>query len=190
MLLVPLQVLAIEDENDREFMEQLYLSMYSLMLRTAIRVLGQREDAEDTVHNTCISLCSKIHLLRGMSCNKLQSYVVISVRNSAVNLIRKRTRQPELLLGEMDYLDNLLSDQEKVEDDAFAFVNQDNLANAILQLPSKERSLIERKYILQHSDQQIAEDFDVKPASIRVMLYRARHVLLEKLEGLDSEEKN
>lgn len=78
MIIMPLSILAIEDDSDRAFMEQLYLDHHAAMKRTARRILHHPEDAEDFVQSVCIALCKKVSLLREMECNSLRSSKIFS----------------------------------------------------------------------------------------------------------------
>ena len=188
MIYLPLSILAIEDENDKLFMEHLYIDFHSAMHRVALGVLHHHQDTEDVVSSTCINLCKKVPLLRGMDCNTLRAYILISVRNTAFNLVRERGKKPELLWGESEYLDSLLSSQNQPEDDLFASVDQSKLTEAMMLLPPRERNLIESKYILLHSDQEIAKELNIKPASVRVMLMRTRQRLKDLIGDMNHEE--
>ncbi|NLG58001.1 MAG: hypothetical protein GX540_06285 [Clostridiales bacterium] len=78
----PIILLTIEDERQRSFMEQLYLTHRSSMYRTAIEILRHPQDAEDVIQTVFLSLCEKIPRLMQMSCHTLRSYIVISTRNA------------------------------------------------------------------------------------------------------------
>lgn len=168
-------------------MEQLYLTHQSSMYRTAMGILHHPQDAEDTVQTACIALCGKISLLMDMDCCTLRSYVVISVRNTAINLIRSRERKPELLWGEEEYLDSLLPEQQDQDDRLLSIANQDALNQAVLRLPQRERSLLEMKYVLDRTDSEIAGGLGIKPDSVRTLLTRARRKLAELLKENDVE---
>ena len=189
MIIIPLSILTTEDDGDRAFMEKLYHDHQAAMRRAARRVLNHPEDEEDVVQDTCVALCKKISLLKTMERNILRSYVVISVRNNAINLMRSRSNKPELLWGETEYLDSVLYSQQKLEDDLFAHIEQGTLTEAIMRLPLRERDLLERKYILQDSDQKIAHAFGIKPASIRVLLMRTRQKLSNLIKEIENEER-
>lgn len=84
-------LLALADRpDDADFLEEIYHSHYRLLYGQALRVLRHREDAEDVVQAAMLKLTKKIHILRGLECNKLASYLVITVRNTAINLYHKR----------------------------------------------------------------------------------------------------
>ena len=52
--------------------------------------------------------------------------------------------------------------------------NSQELFKAIAQLPEQKRDLIYMKYVLDMSIEEIAQQFGVKPASVRVYLHRIR----------------
>lgn len=188
MIIMPLSILAIEDDGDRAFMEQLYRDYHAAMKRAARKILHHPEDAEDVVQSVCIALCKKVSLLREMECNSLRSYIVISIRNTAINLIRSRDRRPELLWGESDYLDSLLNPQDQPEGNEFFNLEQIAMNQAVSQLPLRERNLLDMKYVLQYTDEEIAAAFGIKPVSVRVMLMRTRQKLRELLEETPDED--
>ena len=50
----------------------------------------------------------------------------------------------------------------------------EHLQGAILGLPERYRLILEGKYILEMNDDEIAEQFSIKPTSVREYLTRAR----------------
>ena len=55
------------------------------------------------------------------------------------------------------------------------------LAAALSAVSEKDRFLLEGKYILGLSDQELAKELQVKPSSIRMLLTRARKNIKEQL---------
>jgi RNA polymerase sigma-70 factor (ECF subfamily) len=181
---------ALDDTSERSFIEQLYNTHYRAMYRTALGILRHPEDAEDVVQSTCLALCKKTSLLAGMDCNALHSYVVISIRNTAINLMRSRDRRAELLWGEEDYLDSLVKPCETWEDDLFVSADEGVLTQAIMRMPLRERHLIEMKYILNEKTQEIAKELGIKPDSVRVLLMRTRRRLHDLMEEIAHEKED
>lgn len=181
----PLFFADIPDERQRAFMERVYLDHRSLMYAVAFQVLLNAADAEDAVQTAFAALCKKISLLQGMDCCTLRSYVVISVRNAAINVLRARGRRAELLFGDEDYADSLFGGD--ADDAVLAFIRQDSLAAAVRQLPERDRALMEMKYILGLSDAEIARRFGIKKDSVRSLLTRFRKRLYNLLKEGESD---
>jgi RNA polymerase sigma-70 factor (ECF subfamily) len=178
----PAFILTIEDDDQRSFMEQLYLDHRSSMYHTAIGVLRNPADAEDAVQTVFLTLCEKVPQLMEMSCYVLRSYIVISTRNAAIDVIRKRKRKPELLWGEEDYLDSLLDGQSEEESALLSIIEQEALNKAMMRLTLRDRSMLEMKYILMKSDNEIGAAFGVKTNSVRPLLARIKNRLQKILK--------
>lgn len=54
MILIPAVILAIESEDDRTFMSEVYLKHHRLMLKTARSIAGT--DTEDVLSDSCVAL--------------------------------------------------------------------------------------------------------------------------------------
>lgn len=183
--MIPLLLADIPSEKERAFMEKVYLDHRTLMYAVAFKVLLNPADAEDAVQTAFFSLCKKISLLQGMDCCTLRSYVVITVRNAAINLWRARKRRAEVLFGDEGFADTLPGGGE--DDAAFALIRQESLEAAVRKLPEKDRALMEMKYILGLSDEQIARRFGIKKDSVRALLARFRKRLYELLKEEESD---
>ncbi len=181
----PLFFAAIPDEKQRTFMERVYLDCRTLMYARAFQVLRHPADAEDAVQTAFLALCKKIPLLQGMDCCTLRSYVVISVRNAAINMLRARKRRPEVLWGDEAFADSLLGGD--ADDAALAFIRQDSLAAAVRKLPEKDRALMEMKYLMGLTDEEIARRLGVQQNSVRSLLTRFRKRLYSLLKEGESD---
>lgn len=179
--------LLIEDEAQRSFMEQLYLDCKSAMYHTAYRVTGQHEDAEDIINDALLKLMNKIPLLMTLERLVLRSYVVISTRRAAIDLLRKRGRRSELLFGDEDFMDTMASFDPDPDEGLLREADEALLSAGLKRLPQRQRDLLNMKYILNMGDREIAGTFGVQPGSVPSMLSRARRALKEMMKELDHE---
>ena len=184
MLFFPPAIAALRMTTS-SFMEHLYFTHREAMYRAAHGVLHHPEDTEDVVNSALLKLQEKVALLRDMDCCALRAYSVITVRNIAVSL-RKRNRRPELLFGDEDYLDTLHADEIAADEQMLADARADVLRCAMEHLPLRQRDLLEAKYMLGHSDAQIAQALGVQPSSVRALLTRARRSLRDIVEEIDT----
>lgn len=83
---------AIEDPDDREFMTQFYLEYERLMYATARKNLSDPESIKDIVQESVLKLIPNISFLRQQENCIKASYVVSTVRNTAINHLRKQGR--------------------------------------------------------------------------------------------------
>ena len=177
MKLIPLVLLLIESEDDRRFLENVYLQYHRLMYVQALQILKQSQAAEDAVSDSLLALTKKIPLLRSFDCNKLRSYIVITVRHTAVSRLN-RGKWEQLPgdgvleeLTDTDLPDGRLLEQAGIE----------GVKTAIRSLPPREKDLMLMKYFRDMTEQEIAEETGLKPVSVRVHLSRARKHLAQVL---------
>ncbi len=178
MALIPLVLLLIENEDDRAFMENVYLQYHRLMYAQALRILKQRQAAEDAVSDSLLKLMEKISLLRTFECNKLKSYVVITVRHTAISRLNRLRR--EQLPGDAALED--VAGTDRVDARLLEQAGIESIKDAIRALPPREKDLMLMKYFREMTEQEIADETGLKPVSVRVHLSRARKHLAQLLK--------
>ena len=110
--MLPMILAALENDEDRALMEELYLRHHRLMYAQALRVLNDSHAAEDAVSSALEALIRKISLLRDMDGNKRKAYIVITVRHAAIDIYRRHSRET---VTEDEFLEQIPSDS-RVED--------------------------------------------------------------------------
>ena len=183
MLMFPAAIMAIEDDDDRAFMERVYLEHRVLMYRVAYNVIRDHFSAEDIINSTCEKLCKKISLLRTLDSCKLQSYVVFTCRNTALNLLKSRNRQNARLFYDLDLVSETVAAEGDVADTILRKAEIEDLTDGLNQLSAKERDVLQMKYLLQKTDRDIAAVCGIKEGSVRSYLTLARRHLAEIMIG-------
>lgn len=168
--MLPLVLLTIENEEDRLFMKELYLTYHQLMYGMALRVTGNRDAAQDAVSESVLSLMKKTALLRTLECNKLRSYVVITVKHTAISLLKRSRREPPA--EDAAFLH--LTDGSRAEDRALACAGIEEIKQAVRRLPEREKDVLLMRYFREMTDEEIAREMNIRPVSVRVHLSRAR----------------
>ena len=112
----------------------------------------------------------------------LSGYLLITVRNAVYSLYRKKTR---IVNAEADACIELPTNMEIFPRTGYTY---QDLMEAIPKLGEKDQVLLQMKYFLhQKKDAEIAKQLDIKENSVRVMVRRARHRLVQALtEGVES----
>lgn len=181
--MIPLCILAIEDESDREFMTNLYIQYQGLMFSTIKKIVDDYWLEEDIVQIACEKLIDKIPLLKTLSCQHLIDYIIVTCRNTAYNELRYRKRHYTISFD--DYMVDIPSDNNRNAMDAQIILSDDfnKLSEIWPLLDDRTRYLLEARYILNLKTSQIAEDLQIQPESVRMALTRARktaYVLIQK----------
>lgn len=183
MMFFPFVFLFIENEDDRLFLEGLYMAHHGLMYAQALKITRNGQEAEDAVSEGMLALIKKIDLLRTLPCNKLRAYAVITVKHMALNRYKQKKR--ENVAGDIAVED--LAGQGSVDENLLSQAGIEQVKAAICALPEREKQIMLMKYFRELTDEEIAEEMGVKPVSVRVHLSRARKHLAQMLEGRGSD---
>lgn len=93
--MVPFCILAIENEDDREFMTRLYLDYSRLMQQQITKIVQDEWAAEDLMQTTLVKLIDKVQDLRTKDRNHLINYIISACKNQARNYMRDKNRHAE-----------------------------------------------------------------------------------------------
>lgn len=175
-------LLLLEDRpDDAEFLEEIYNTHYRLLYSQAFSVLRHSQDAEDVVQAAMLKLTQKINTLRKLERNNLASYLVITIRNTAINLYRQNrgraerqaALQPDIIpAGSITNPEVQALDRDAVE----------TVKAAIRQLHQRERDAMMLRYVHGLTDGQVAEALGIQAVSARALLSRGRKRLKDLLK--------
>ena len=93
--MIPFAILAIEDSDDRDFMEHLYTNYQRLMYSEIRKIISDHLATEDLLHSVIVKLIDKISLLRSLTKAKLINYIITTCRNTALNYLRDTKKSTE-----------------------------------------------------------------------------------------------
>lgn len=178
---------SIENENDRERLTEIYLKHQKLFTYKALQATHNAIDAEDLLQSAMLKVIKKIHVLQDLTDAQLVCYIVKAIQNCAIDESRKK----EVRARFEDYdLTGEWADEN--DDDILDRLDRENLSIrlglAFEDLSPKEKDIILYKYFFNYSDAKIADLLNIKTASVRMTLTRARRTLKNKLEKEDSHE--
>lgn len=179
----PIAILAIENDDDRAFMEKLYIEHRQLMYKKAYSMLCNQQDAEDVINTACVALINNLSRLRGFDSCTLRAYIVSTIRNTAVNCINKRNRISAHSVPDADAAFERVAPENQAPDSRIIQQAElEALKQALKTLPEKEMTLLQMKYVTEAPDEQIAKELGIKRASIRPYLTNARRHAREILK--------
>ena len=154
--MVPFCILAIENEDDREFMTRLYLDYSRLMQQQITKIVQDEWAAEDLMQTTLVKLIDKVQDLRTKDRNHLINYIISACKNQARNYMRDKNRHAEYSIDE--YLDtpNPHDGADEIEM-RLAYTDElEHLSKVWPKLDGRSRYLLESHYILEKSPYEIA----------------------------------
>lgn len=167
--MIPIIILAIEDDDDREFMMWLYTQYHALLYSEISRIVQNNWDTEDLLQTVLEKLIDKIPRLREMTPRGLVNYIITAAKHTALNFCRDQ--KPVLFLNEEQ---EVSSGEPTLEDDLIKKENLFCLSQVWDQLDPQTQYLLRAKYILNKSGKEIAQDLNMSPDSVRMAIVRAK----------------
>ena len=164
------------DENKNKF-TLLYEKYRKLMFYVANQILKDKYLSEDAVGQTFVKIIENIDNISDVDCHKTKSYIVIMVKNCAINLYRQRKSHPTVSLDE---------DIELADDRPFEIDEADALTRSIARLPIIYKNILTLKYVQEFPNKEIARLLGISEPTVRKRLERAK----EKVQQLLNEETN
>lgn len=173
--MLPIILLALESDDDRAFVTELYERHKSIMYKQALNILRSRDHVEDVVGDACLAIIDNILLIRTLDGYILRAYIVSIVRNTAINFIARRDRQRKraYLAGD-EHLSEVPSDEPDPLSELMWREQVERLMRAIDTLPEHEQGALRMKYLDDLGDVEIAAELGIKVNSVRPCLMRAR----------------
>lgn len=174
MLMTPFE---LSDENDRAFILDLYNSHYAFVRKTIFNITKENKDIEDLINDVFIKLIEKLPVLKMLNKYKTVTYVYYTAKSIAINhIIHRDIENKHLYYGlDKDLSECFISDECSLESKILNDSEFEALGRTILNLPQKQRDLLNYKYILELTDTEIGELIGIAANSVREYLTRARH---------------
>ncbi|MHB8065220.1 MAG: RNA polymerase sigma factor, partial [Ruminiclostridium sp.] len=160
-------------------MENLYERYSKDMFKVAFRILDDYQLAQDAVQSAFINIIDSIDKIDEVDCNRTRAFVVIIVRNISINLYRKRKKQKDLVLDDIEEI--LTNSKENIDESIINEETFNNIATAIKELHPTYADVISLKYFYDYSDKEIGKMLNISHGNVRIRLYRARQNLIKLL---------
>ena len=174
--MITLIISAIEDDYEREFITNIYNVYYDYMRKKAYSFVRNNEEAEELVHDAFVNLIENVKVVMTVDKQKLPSYIITTIRNVCINRWKANKKLHEAVFS-MDDADlaNWLKDNAALPEDLYIKNEELFLMHkALSRLPERDQRLLEAKYTLNLSDEDIGKQFDIAKQNVRVYIMRAR----------------
>ena len=189
---VPFAILAIEDDDDRQFMTEFYLKYRRLMYSEATKILLGQCDAEDVVQASLLKLIERTSRLRAMEERQRVNYMITTVKHTAISALRelRRGKVTSIEDEDWDWISGLqLHSGAAMEEIVFRKENVGQLKAVWDMLDKRSQYLLQARYFLELSQEEIAAELHIQPDSVRMLMSRARkkvrELLSEKYDMVD-----
>lgn len=155
--MLPLFIMAIENDTDRQFVAGLYQRHRDFLLRCAQKILNDPDRAEEALHEAMLRVIRSLERVRQIPAEELLPYLVTIVQTASIDLYRKTNRERQAAQG-----------REQAE----------LLRECLKTLPQREIDLLNYAYTLELSTKEITRLTGLAPGNVRQILTRARRKVL------------
>lgn len=172
-------LMMIESPEDRDKFIEIYNLYEKKMYAVAYKILNNREDAEDIVHDTFQALIENLDKIIEIECHKTWNFIVTIIKNKSFNLYHKKKKSSASAMEDYNMLPQLFSKtlENAIEEQEL----QQVIVKAILTLPDNYRNVLYLHYYNELSFEEIAEVLEMSNSNVRQIAVRARKRLEEVL---------
>lgn len=168
-------------ETQQELFDRLMQPLVPALFKTAYRLTGHRDDAEDLVHDVLTKLFPQTDKLQHVL--DLKPWLLRALHNRFIDIVRANKRSPETVSEDQGF-----SKAASVSSQPDANLANDNLADALRRaldtLVPELRSLVVLHLMEGHQLVDLTEVFDVPLGTLKSRLHTAR-TRLKKMLSLD-----
>lgn len=159
--------------EDKSFFQRFYEEYKGFLFYIAKQYTASQNECEDLVQDTLLRLLSNLEKLKSLDRNKTAKYIALTVKSAFLDREKQRRGSLEITLE-----DSLL---EALQERECPILNRDADSHLRMELAELKQSLsardwlvLEGKYILGYTQEELADLIGVTPDSIRMILCRAR----------------
>lgn len=179
--MLPIIIASIDTPEDRDMMTAFYMAYKGRMYTEAWKFMNSEEDAEDIVYEALTRIIDKMDRFRELHPKQRGVYAITTVRHLCVMQLEKNAFRNHLSISEITTESDTL-EADSMEASVERKLTGEKIRRLWNQLLPRDQLLLEQKYILRCSDDEIAEFLSVERSSVRMLLTRARRRLMQVLK--------
>lgn len=170
------------DEKAFEEIIDLYSAYVTAIVRNLLSSKGTREDVEEVVADTFISLWNTVERINYEEYSSIKAYIAVIARNKAKDWLRNAKMQNLQLMDDILIIDN------SVEQLVVQREQQRIIAKILEQLKPLDWKIFVAYYYQYKKVNEIAQELQMNPQTVKTRLRRGREVLKKFLikEGYGS----
>lgn len=190
-IVIPLAILPIENDEDREFLTQVYEQYYRLLSKVAAGFFpGNQEEIFEAVGESAERMCEHCQKIKSISCNKRASYLVKIIRSVCINrldALKKEDAGRDYFVNQ-DEIDDI-EDKQNTHDVVFSKLYANDILDSFDELSKMDKCLIRMRHIDGMDYEDMAQALSLSQGAVRTGVSRAK-TKLEKLARKREGERN
>ena len=182
MLAVYLQL--IDTPDAKSDFEIFYHKYRKLMYYIALDIVNDSHLAEDVVSETFMNLAKRFDFIRtigDISCPQIKRYVVISVKHTAFNMIKKDKRILESSFEKIDYEWGM--DEPETIDIIIEKEKLDQINRVIATMPEIYKEVMQMYFVCEYDVGEVAKSLGITKPTAYKRIQRARKMIEKAMEA-------
>jgi len=170
--------------------DTLYNTYAPVLLSVCLRYCGNRQDAEDVLHDGFIKILKHIHTFKARSSGSFEGWMKRIIVNTALNSLRDQTRERQLL--DIDPIQERIPDEPDEAnswENLHELIGREKIMQMICELPSGYRTVFNLYAFEDYSHKEIADNLQFSESTSKSQLSKARALLRKKIYEVIEKQK-
>ena len=180
--MLPIIISSIESPEDRDLMTAFYLAQKSRMLSEAKKYMNTTEDAEDAVCEALTRIIDKMDVFRNLQPTQRIVYAVTTVRNLCYIQLNRKNLHTTVSFDALG-VERPQEGSISLESTTERKLLNEQVRQVWADIDPDDRMLLEQKYILRWSDDELSKHLGIQPQSVRTRLTRAKRSVVKQLKS-------
>ncbi|MCL2221853.1 MAG: sigma-70 family RNA polymerase sigma factor [Oscillospiraceae bacterium] len=170
---------ALETEEERMKLAELYHEYEPLMFRYAMKLMGSAEQSQDAVHDAFLAVIRHKEKYLSLSDRNFRSLIVIIVKSKCLDLIKREKKTIPVAIEDMTFEEPIERSGEEI---FLKNEKAEKLHQAVKRLDETSRIILEMKYVLGMSYKEIAAETNLTTKQIDNNMMKAKAKTRKYLE--------
>jgi RNA polymerase sigma-70 factor (ECF subfamily) len=171
--------------RDTGAIEALYDRHAPSLLSVCMRYCGNRDDAEDILHDGFIKIIQKIQTFKVRSDGSLEAWMRRIMINTSLNFLRSRMKEKNFVdIGPIIDLIDLHDEESADPEEIYLKLERKKIMEIICDLPAGYRTVFNLYVFEQYGHREIAELLQCSENTSKSQLSKARALLRKKMNQL------
>lgn len=185
LLMLGFYLSLIDEPDDKEKFAEIFRSYGNMMFSKAMSILHNAALAEEAVQESFLKIAKNISKISDPNCSKTAAFIVIIVRNTALDMLKSEH------INDTEPLDEAIPDISS--DTLSRIISNDGynaLLNAVNGLDSIYSDVLMLKLVYGYDTASISKLMNIPVKTADSRIYRGKKLLMTKLEELYGTEKS
>jgi len=169
---------AIESEEDKIKISELFTEYYNLMLYISKGILKDHALAEDAVSDSFVKIFRNIHKIEEIKCHKTRALIVVIVRNSAIDIYNKMNKNSTIYDKAVLAIPSI---SPSVVDEIISIEGYSNMVDIFNSLPESLKVVAKLAFIHKYEYKEISELLGITYDTVRKRISRAKNAIKNAL---------